>query len=118
MLLATALLAIGGCTAVPTGSTTAPPRLPTASYTTAGLERVLGHDAPALQRLFGEPQLDVREGPARKLQFGGACVLDAYLYPSRAGSAPVVTHVDARQADGRPIDRAACVSALAGARSR
>ena len=51
--------------------------------------------------------------PARKLQFlGPNCVLDAYLYPTRRGGDPVVTHVDARHPDGRDIDRAACVDAL------
>jgi hypothetical protein len=39
-------------------------------------------------------------------------VLDAYLYAPRAGAEPVVTHVDARLADGRDMDRASCVAAL------
>ena len=66
-----------------------------------------------LSRLFGNPGLDIREGDARKLQFlGPACVLDLYLYPSRRGAEPVVTHVDARLPDGRDMDRASCVAAL------
>jgi hypothetical protein len=79
-----------------------------------GLEAVMGRSAGTLTALFGTPGLDVREGPARKLQFlGPACVLDAYLY-SRGGrgSEPVVTHVDTRLPDGRDTDRAACVEAL------
>ena len=67
---------------------------------------------------FGEPELDVREGEGRKLQFAGPiCVLDAYLY-SKGHREPVVTYVDARQPDGRDIDRASCVAALIAARRR
>ena len=92
----------------------APPVAPPApTYSTAGLESVIGQSARGLVGLFGAPDLDVREGAARKLQFlGPACVLDAYLYPPRAGAEPVVTHIDARQPDGRDIDRASCVAAL------
>jgi hypothetical protein len=90
----------------------APPPAPTA-YRTAGLESVIGESARALVALLGAPDLDVREGTARKLQFlGPACVLDAYLYAPRQGAEPVVTHVDARLPDGRDIDRASCVAAL------
>lgn len=78
-----------------------------------GLEAVMGRSAGALTALFGAPGLDVREGPARKLQFlGPVCVLDAYLYPPRRGGEPVVTHVDTRLPDGRDTDRATCVEAL------
>ncbi|HVQ07697.1 MAG TPA: hypothetical protein VMS43_04615 [Allosphingosinicella sp.] len=78
-----------------------------------GLDDVMGRDARALAALFGAAALDVREGPARKLQFlGPACVLDAYLYPPRGGGEPVVTHVDARLPDGRDTDRNACIGAL------
>jgi hypothetical protein len=82
-------------------------------YTSTGLEAVLGRTARALEALFGRPGLDVREGPARKLQFAGpACVLDAYLYPPKGGGEPIVTHLDARLPDGRDLDRASCVAAL------
>jgi hypothetical protein len=79
-----------------------------------GLEDVTGRDARALIALFGNPALDIREGPARKLQFlGPACVLDAYLYAPRGGGGePVVTHVDARLPDGRDTDRSACIAML------
>jgi hypothetical protein len=81
-------------------------------YTSAGLERVLGQNAGALTRLFGQPDADVREGPARKLQFvGPICVLDAYLYP-KGSEEPRVTYLDAREPDGSTIDRASCVAAL------
>jgi hypothetical protein len=89
----------------------APPSAPT--YATTGLDSVIGQNARALAALFGAPDLDAREGGARKLQFlGPVCVLDAYLYPPRAGAEPVVTHIDTRLPDGRDIDRASCVAAL------
>ena len=107
------LLAAGlaGC-AVPAanGPATAPRvALP---YTSVGLERVIGQNAAGLTALFGQPDADVREGTARKLQFAGPiCVLDAYLYPKGSGE-PVVSYLDAREPDGSTIDRASCVAAL------
>jgi hypothetical protein len=80
---------------------------------TLGLEAVMGQDAAQLTRSFGQPDADVREGTARKLQFSSAiCILDAYLYPSADRAEPRVTWVDARQRDGSSIDRASCVAAL------
>ncbi|HET9429239.1 MAG TPA: hypothetical protein VFO69_12850 [Allosphingosinicella sp.] len=94
-----------------------PAQSPAATYTNLGLEGVMGQTAPTLVRLLGQPDLDVREGPARKLQFlAPACVLDAYLYPRRSGDEAVVTHVDARLPDGRDMDRASCVAALTAQR--
>ena len=82
-------------------------------YSTLGLETVIGSTAGALVSQLGRPDLDLREGDGRQLQFlGPACVLDAYLYPSRAGGEPIVTHVDARLPDGREMDRSSCVAAL------
>ena len=87
-------------------------RAPVPSYTPVGLERVLGQNAAGLTRLFGQPDAEVREGTARKLQFTGPiCVLDAYLYPKDVAE-PRVTWLDARQPDGSSIDRASCVAAL------
>lgn len=107
-------VALAGCVAAPT--TTPGVAIPApVSYGTAGLERVLGEDAATLTRLLGKPDADLIEGAGRKLQFGsGICVLDAYLYPpaNNPRATAVVTHVDARQPDGRPIDRASCVAAL------
>jgi hypothetical protein len=81
-------------------------------YTSAGLERVIGQNAAGLTQLFGQPDADVREGTARKLQFQGPiCVLDTYLYP-KGSTEPRVTYVDAREPDGSAIDRASCVAAL------
>ena len=85
---------------------------PVVPYTSAGLERVIGQNEAGLVALFGKPDADVREGPARKLQFAGPiCVLDAYLYP-KGSEAPRVTYLDAREPDGSTIDRASCVAAL------
>jgi hypothetical protein len=79
----------------------------------AGLEGVLGKDANAIKRLFGEPRLDVVEVYGRKLQFvGKPCILDAFLYPERKGGREVVTYVDARRSDGIAVDRVACIEAL------
>jgi hypothetical protein len=126
---------LAACTAVPPASQPAPPVArppaggvpptrpvapPAAPFRTPeiehvpGLEGVLEQDATALQRLFGLPRLDVREGDARKLQFAGtACVLDVFLYPLRSGSEPVATYVEARRAsDGVEVDRVACARAL------
>jgi hypothetical protein len=114
--LAAALL-LAGCasTATEAPRVTPAPRVVQrpVPYNSTGLESVLGRTARTLEALFGKPGLDVREGPARKLQFAGpACVLDAYLYPPAAGGEPIVTHLDARLPDGRDLDRASCVAAL------
>jgi hypothetical protein len=86
---------------------------PSAPIRTTGLERVIGQDARGLVALFGAADQDIWEASARKLQFGSAiCVMDAYLYPPGRGKEPRVTYVDARQPNGRPIDRASCVAAL------
>lgn len=101
---------LAGC--APSGpvtlSATAPP-----VRAEAGLDRVIGKDARALIALFGTPDQDVREAPARKLQYvSTVCVLDAYLYPPSPGREPIVTHLDARLPTGDDIDRASCVAAL------
>ena len=79
-----------------------------------GLDNVIGANAGALLRQFGEPRIDLREADMRKLQFSGApCVLDIYLYPPETGGEPVATHIEARRgSDGQDVDRAQCVAAL------
>jgi len=66
---------------------------------------------------FGQPALQIREGPGLKLQFRGpACVLDAYLYaPVQGGGPERVTHVDTRLSNGNDTDQAACIASLARA---
>ena len=112
-----AMLVLGGCAstgaAPPAKVGAARPVERPVSYTTTGLEAVLGRTARMLETQLGKPRLDVREGPARKLQFAGpACVLDAYLYPPKGSGEPIVTHLDARRPDGTDFDRASCVAAL------
>ncbi len=105
-------LALSACaTPVPrVPQNVAPPPI---TYSSIGLERVVGQDAKALIQLFGQPDADVREGTARKLQFtSDICVLDAYLYPAKEAAEPRVTYLDTREPDGSAIDRASCVAAL------
>lgn len=105
-------LLLAGCVA-PTTTEPVRPAAATPKFSTVGLESVMGQSARTLEAQFGAPELDVREGDARKLQFAGpACVLDAYLYPPPRGGEALVTHIDARLPDGRDIDRASCVAAL------
>jgi len=79
-----------------------------------GIEGVIGATNGELLRQFGPARLDVWEGDARKLQYGGtACVLDVFLYPPATGREPQATYVEARRAsDGQEVDRAACIAAL------
>lgn len=108
------LPALGACASTGVSSTTdLPPTAPSSLRTVAGLDIVIGKTAGQLIRLFGDPQLDVAEPPARKLQFAsGACILDAYLYPPDSGGTQRVTHIDARRSDGAEVDRVSCVNAL------
>lgn len=86
----------------------------------SALTGVLGQSAAGLTAQFGKPLLDISEGSARKLQFGGAiCVLDAYLYPPKSGRGEsTVTFAETRQRDGSPIDQASCAAALKAAQGR
>lgn len=103
-------LALAGCVEKPPQAI-APPR--TAPVVQSGLNRVMGQNAQALKALFGDPDLDVREASARKLQYvSSICVLDAYLYPPAAGREPVVRYIDARLPNGDDFDRASCIAAL------
>lgn len=110
---ALALLTLSACA----GSIPPPGRaahIPVPQPGMAALTTVLGQNAAGLVAQFGKPILDVSEGSARKLQFGGPiCVLDAYLYPPKSGRGdPVVTFAETRQRDGSPIDQSSCASAL------
>jgi hypothetical protein len=76
-----------------------------------GLDGVIGASADRLTRRFGTPRIDLAEGDARKLQFAGSsCVLDIFLYPVSAGTAPTATHVEARlRQGGGAVDPGACI---------
>lgn len=80
-----------------------------------GLSGVIGARAQALKQRFGNARIELVEGDARKLQFAGdECVLDIFLYPLEANTAPVATHVEARlRKDGRDTDRTQCIAELA-----
>lgn len=111
------LLSLPALAACASTSATRGSSLPTASdsplRSVAGLDIVMNKTAGQLIRLFGDPQLDISEPPARKLQFAsGACILDAYLYPSEESDTGRVTHIDARRSDGAAVDRVSCVNAL------
>ncbi|HEY0312074.1 MAG TPA: hypothetical protein VGC56_06220 [Allosphingosinicella sp.] len=119
------MLAAAGCVsqqpaaAPPVRRVQAPPPPAEVHYSPQGLENVIGRTAAYLAAEFGEPDLDIREGPARKLQYSRpACVLDAYLYPPKAGGDPIVTWIDTRLPDGRDANRVSCVTALLEARRR
>ena len=113
MIVAGGLL-LAGCGEGTVARPATPSAAPVRPISTTGLGRVMGQNATELTRNFGNPDADVREGTARKLQFKGPiCVLDTYLYPGKGGGEPTVTYVDTRQPDGSPIDRASCVAALA-----
>jgi hypothetical protein len=112
LIIIAATIALSACATIPPPKPSAVPAVSVPMRPT-GLERVLGQDARALTTLFGTPDQDVKEEGARRLQYAGPfCILDAYLYPPRAGAEPVVSYMDARQPDGKDIDRASCVAAL------
>jgi len=79
-----------------------------------GLESVIGEGAASLTRRFGRARIDLSEGDARKLQFiSQNCVLDIFLYPLERGSAPVATHVEARQRrGGADANRVDCIDEI------
>lgn len=112
-------IVLAGCGPSAPPISTPPPPPPLVSAPPAvGLTRVMGQTAPTLIAFLGAPALDVREGPARKLQFRSvACVLDAYLYPPTDGSGgePKVTWIDTRTPAGADFDRASCIASLARA---
>ena len=111
LTLAPALL-LAACT-TPGAPKSAPSAEKPMNLHEAGLDRVMGKTAAQLVALFGDADLDGREGQARKLQFvGPACVLDAYLFPPKPGGEAVVTYIDARLPAGDDIDRASCIASL------
>ncbi len=108
------MLFLGACGAsvVPNGARPAP----AAGFTPATRalpNGLIGADARGLQRMFGQPRLDIRDPAVRKLQFANQrCVLDTYLYAPSANREPVVTHADARTLAGEDMDWNACARLL------
>ncbi len=114
-LLALAPMVLLAACATPAPPSTAPALAPEkpVKLREAGLERVIGRTGAQLVALFGDADLDSHEGAARRMQFvGPVCVLDAYLYPAKAGAEPIVTYIDARLPSGEDMDRASCIAAL------
>ena len=110
------LAACGAATPPPKAAAPAPVRPAPNAYIGASSQapvELVGKDARALQSLFGQPRLDVREGTGRKLQYlNESCVLDTYLYPQRAGSEATVTYAEARDRQGRDMAASACIAHL------
>ena len=82
----------------------------------APTERVdlIGLNIDEVAARLGQPALQVREGDAVKFQFRGrTCVLDSYFYRPNSGEGALrVTHVDARDKDGRDASQATCLAEL------
>ena len=106
-----AVLLLGACSG---NQATAPTPIPAPSR---ALDRITltGMSRSDLTHFFGVPALTIQEGPGTKLQFRGKpCVIDFYLYPPESGGGEArVTHVDARDHDGRDVGKTTCASALA-----
>ena len=96
----------------PVATTTVPPEPARAERTD-----LIGLSVDEIGERFGKPELSVKEGPGTKLQYRSrGCVLDLYLYLPESGQGVArVTHVDARDRDGRDVDRAACESEISAA---
>lgn len=101
------LLFVAGCASAPQPEAAPPPP--------PGMELLLGQPAEKAVALLGKPRLDRREGPARQLQFGGACILDVFYY-QQPGAAPLATHADSRLPDGRAFAPGECLQLLLRAR--
>ena len=105
VLLLTATACTNKLATTPTPGPTPPPRTETGD--------LIGLTGAQLSQRFGAPALQVREAGSIKLQFRGtSCVLDTYLYSERSGAQQKVTHVDARDRDGRDADQRSCIASL------
>ncbi|HMC92995.1 MAG TPA: hypothetical protein VKI45_11085, partial [Allosphingosinicella sp.] len=69
MLAASACVSQQPAAAPPVRRVQAPPPPAEVHYSPQGLENVIGRTAAYLAAELGEPDLDIREGTARKLQF-------------------------------------------------
>lgn len=110
VLALSAALLLAGCATTPQPQTPAPQPVQPVQPVQQRND-LIGMSAAELIRTFGTPALQVREGPGLKLQFrGGACVLDAFLYPSSGGER--VTYVDTRLPNGASANAQSCYDAL------
>ena len=106
LALSLALLA-AGCARTPEPE----PVKPAPATTGRPVSALLGLTANELITHFGQPRLQVREGPGLKLQWtSSTCVLDIYLYPE--GGREKATHVDSRRPSGDSIDQRSCAATL------
>ena len=76
---------------------------------------LIGMTATDLIARFGQPRLQLREGPGTKLQWAAdGCVLDAFLYPPEDGRGfPRVMHAEARAPSGAGMVAETCIGLLA-----
>jgi hypothetical protein len=82
-------------------------------------EQLMGLDAASLQGLLGPPRLRRVDGPAEVWQYSTPeCILDAYLYETKAGAADHrVTYYEVRgPAEDTTADRTRCFADLVIAR--
>ncbi len=98
-----AVLPLAGCATTPKPAAAPPPPPPP-----PGMELLLGQPAETALQLLGGPRLDRREGTARQLQFGGACILDIFYF-QKPGEAPLAVHAEARLPDGRAFAAGDCL---------
>ncbi len=75
---------------------------------------LLGLSASELGERFGQPRLQLREGPGIKLQWADSgCVLDVFLYPPESGRGLArVTHAEARAPSGAGMAVETCIGRL------
>jgi len=85
--------------------------VPVPAKSVGPVSALAGLTAHELISHFGQPRLQVREGPGLKLQWTSTtCVLDVYLYPE--GGREKATHIDSRRPSGDSIDQRSCVATL------
>lgn len=112
LVITLSLASLAGCSGAPLPPEPAavlPTPSPTQRFENGNL---IGLTANELVARFGRPALQIREGNSVKFQFrGGACVLDAYLYPG-VGNQYRVVQVDARSPSGTDASQSMCIDAL------
>jgi len=111
IVLLSPLLFLAACSGTPAPEE-APAPPPAANSPNVVHSNLIGASAAQLIQLFGQPALQVREGPGLKLQWRGrSCILDAYLY-AQGAAGERVAHVDTRVQSGADTDQLTCVGSL------